>query len=144
MNLQPRRIDLRRRHRDDGGRFGQHRPGTHRVTGFSRLIFAPPVGPTPSDSPAPGYCVVYDRKDEDDRAAMVANALAIGNTAESANGVPRRFDTAIHFADRTCICLGHQSRHEVDDLFLIYVDGDPAGPSCNRACAQLGIVRFTE
>ncbi|MDG1979519.1 MAG: hypothetical protein P8I44_13235 [Phycisphaerales bacterium] len=73
---------------------------------------------------------------------MVANELAIGNTAESANGVPSRFDTITRFDEATEICLDHQSGRKVEGLYLTCVDDDPAGPSYNRPFAQVTIVRL--
>ncbi|MDE0890301.1 MAG: hypothetical protein OSA40_12685 [Phycisphaerales bacterium] len=41
-------------------------------------------------------------------------------------------------------CVGHQSGQEVEDLYLTYVDGDPAGPSAIRPMAQVGVVRLSD
>ncbi|MDG1359964.1 MAG: hypothetical protein P8P71_05935 [Phycisphaerales bacterium] len=117
-------------------------PGTCRITGFSQLIFAPSPDATSTPRPEPGYCILYDRRFENDRTRMVANALAIGDTAESANGVPSRFDTITRFDEVTEICLGHQSGRKVEGLYLTCVDDDPAGPSYNRPFAQVTIVRL--
>ncbi len=75
---------------------------------------------------------------------MVVDPLATGNTADSENGVPSRFDAVAHFDEATEIRLGHQSGHEVTDLFLTSVDEDSAGPSYNGPYAQLSIVRLSD
>jgi len=117
-------------------------PGTYRLTGFSEITYEPRADANPETLPLPGYCFLYEKRFESDRQKLIANAVATGNPSQSIYMVPSRFDTIAVFKEDVILCIGHQNGQDVTDLYLTYIDGDPAGQSTTRPMAQLGAVRL--
>jgi hypothetical protein len=126
--------------REDGS--FQVQPGTYRISGYSLIVHEAAGGAESTGQPAPGYCLVYEKRYENDRAALTRNAVAIGTPSMATSMGPSLFDTIATFEEEITLCVGHQSGQNVTNLYLAYIDGDPQGPSATRRLAQVALVRL--
>ncbi len=113
-------------------------PGTYRISGISLITMQDGLTPIQANEVYPGYCIVYDCRYSGREA--LSNAVAVGTMGVALYSSPSLFDTVVTFSAPTDICLGHQAGEEIEeDVYLTYIDGDPAGPSDARIFAQMSI-----
>jgi hypothetical protein len=117
-------------------------PGSYRITGFSlvtmQATFSPPV--LKNDNNYPGYCLLYPKQYE--KNDPLSHNIGIGSPATALDTCPSTFDTIFTCAERTAICLGHQSGEDLNNEVYLSVYSVSGIPSEYHVFARMCVSRL--
>jgi hypothetical protein len=117
-------------------------PGTYRITGFSMVTMQDSLSPPvlKNNNTYPGYALVYPLQYEDSAMMpLLHHAIGIGCLSIPYYSTSSLFDCVYTCREKTTICVGHQSGHDLHDEVYLSVYEVDGVKSDFHVCARIAI-----
>jgi hypothetical protein len=96
--------------------------GRYHITGFSMVSMQTTLAPPADTDTYPGYAIIYPPSYQDSAMTpTLKHSYAIGSLGIPYFSTPSEFDFMISCKEKTSICVGHQSGHELNNKVYLSV-----------------------